>query len=61
MPIVRIEMLTGRSAEQKAQLAEAITRAMIDIAKAKPEDTNIVFQDVERGDWAVAGRLMSQR
>ena len=50
MPIVRIEMLTGRSPEQKAQLAEAITRAMTDIAKAKPEDTNIVFQDVERGD-----------
>ncbi len=61
MPIVRIEMLTGRSAEQKAKLAEAITRAMIEIAKAKPEDTNIVFQDVDRGDWAVAGHLMSQK
>ncbi len=60
MPIVRIEMLSGRSAEQKARLAEAITRALVDIAKARPEDTNIVFTDVARSDWAFAGRLLSE-
>jgi len=60
MPIIRVEMLKGRSAEQKAKLAEAITRAMVEIAKARPEDTNIVFADVERGDWAFAGKLLSE-
>jgi 4-oxalocrotonate tautomerase len=59
MPIVRIEMLSGRNAAQKARLAEAITKAMVEIAKAKPEDTNIVFADVSRADWAVAGKLIS--
>jgi 4-oxalocrotonate tautomerase len=60
MPIVRVEMLKGRSKEQKARLAEAITKAMVDIAKAKPEATSIVFCDVERSDWAEAGKLMSE-
>jgi len=58
MPFVRIEMLSGRSTEQKARLADAITKAMVDIAKAKAEDTNIVFVDVARDDWAVAGKLI---
>jgi len=59
MPIIRIEMLRGRSADQKARLAEAITRAMTEIAQARPEDTNIVFQEIETTDWAVGGRLLS--
>jgi 4-oxalocrotonate tautomerase len=59
MPIVRVEMLKGRSKEQKAKLAEVITQAMVDIAKAKPEATSIVFHDVERSDWAEAGKLVS--
>jgi 4-oxalocrotonate tautomerase len=59
MPIVRVEMLKGRSKEQKAKLAEVITKAMVDIANAKPEATSIVFYDVERSDWAEAGKLVS--
>ena len=30
MPFVRIEMLSGRSTEQKTRLAVAITKAMVD-------------------------------
>ena len=59
MPIVRIEMLKGRTKEQKAKLAEAITKVVVDIAKAKPEATSVVFYDVERSDWAEAGKLVS--
>jgi 4-oxalocrotonate tautomerase len=60
MPILRVEMLAGRSAEQKARLAEALTKAMVEIAKAKPEETAIVFTDVARENWAHAGKLLSQ-
>jgi 4-oxalocrotonate tautomerase len=52
-------MLSGRTVEQKQRLAEAITRALSEIAKARPEDTNIVFTDVERENWAFAGKLLS--
>jgi len=60
MPIVRVEMLTGAARAEGAAGRGDHPRDDRH-AKAKPEDTNIVFQDVERGDWAVAGRLMSQR
>jgi 4-oxalocrotonate tautomerase family enzyme len=44
MPFVRIEMLSGRSTEQKARLADAITKAMVDIANATSEDTKICLR-----------------
>jgi 4-oxalocrotonate tautomerase len=59
MPIVRIEMYPGRTHAQKAELARVITEAIVTIAQTTPEATQIVFQDVPREDWAIAGTLVS--
>ena len=61
MPYVRIEMLEGRSDEQKAKLAHAITNAMMEHAGAKPDSVNIVIEDVKKSNWAVGGTMMSQK
>jgi 4-oxalocrotonate tautomerase len=57
MPIVRIEMLPGRSLAQKRELARVITEAMRDIAQAEPEDTLVLFGEYSIEDWASGGRL----
>lgn len=59
MPYVRIEMIEGRSIEQKAVVAEAVTKALVENAGAKVEDVDIVFVDVAPCNWAIAGRLLS--
>jgi len=59
MPIVRVEMWPGRTREQKAELAKAITEAVVRIAKTTPEATTIIFEDVDKENWAVAGVLAS--
>ncbi len=61
MPIVRIEMWPGRTHAQKAELAKAITEAMVNIAKTTPDQTIIVFEDVPRENWAQGGVLASDR
>lgn len=61
MPIVRIEMWPGRTHAQKAELAKAITEAMVDIAKTTPDQTIIVFEDVPRENWAQGGVLASDK
>lgn len=61
MPVVTIQLLSGRSKEQKAKLAQAVTDAIVDIAKAKPEGVQVIFSDVEREDWASAGALLSDK
>jgi 4-oxalocrotonate tautomerase len=60
MPIVRVSMHSGRTAAQKAELARAITDAVVKIARTTPEATTVIFEDVPKENWATAGVLSSQ-
>jgi 4-oxalocrotonate tautomerase len=57
MPIVTVALFSGRTREQKEALAKAITEAFVTHAGNDKDDVQIVFQDVERGDWARGGVL----
>ena len=58
MPMITIEWLEGRTPEQKRQLSDALTASFVEIAKVAPEQVWIVFKDVKRSDWAMAGKLL---
>jgi 4-oxalocrotonate tautomerase len=60
MPIVHVEMFSGRTQAQKRELARAITEAVCNIAQTTPEATIVIFQDVERDNWAQSGQLVSE-
>ncbi len=60
MPIVRVEMWTGRTQSQKAELARVITDAIVAIAHTTPEATTVIFDDIAKENWAVGGVLASQ-
>ena len=60
MPVVTVEWLQGRSAQQKQALAKTLTQAFVDIAKVSPDQVWIVFRDVPRSDWAMGGRLLEE-
>ncbi len=60
MPIVRVELWTGRTSDQKAQLAKAITDAVVSIAKTSPEATIVIFEDINKENWAQGGTLASK-
>ncbi len=59
MPIVRVEMWTGRTHAQKQELARVITEAMVNIAHTTAEATIIIFEDIAKEDWAQSGTLAS--
>ena len=61
MPIVRVEMYPGRTHQQKAELARAITDAVVRIAKTTPEATMVIFTEVPKEHWAQAGVLASDQ
>ncbi len=60
MPIVRVEMWTGRTIAQKKELARVITEAMVNIAHTTPEATIVIFEDIPRENWAQSGKLASE-
>ena len=59
MPWVRIDLSSGRTETQKRQAAVAITEALVRFCGCPPESVSIVFQDVDNGNWASGGRLLS--
>lgn len=61
MPVIHIEMLEGRTSEQKRACAEAVTKAWCDTCGGTPQGVTIIFSDVPKSDWAIAGRLVSDR
>jgi len=58
MPVVTVDWLEGRTPEQKAQLAQALTQAFVKTTSVQPEQVWIVFRDVKRSDWAMGGQLL---
>ena len=60
MPVVTVEWLEGRTAQQKAQLAQALTQAFVTATQVSPEQVWIVFRDVKRSDWAINGHLLEK-
>ncbi|MCY0150059.1 tautomerase family protein [Hoeflea sp. G2-23] len=61
MPIIRVEMLPGRSVEQKRAFAAVITDAASDILGCSRDDVAVVFNEVAPQDWANGGRLVADK
>ena len=61
MPVVTIQLLSGRSKKQKTKIAKAVTDALVDVAGARPQGVQVIFADIEKDDWANAGVLMSEK
>jgi 4-oxalocrotonate tautomerase len=59
MPIIRIEMLAGRTVEQKRELVEVLTRETARIAGSSPASIFVVIEDVAKENWGVGGKLLS--
>ena len=52
MPHVIVKMYPGRSEQQKVQLAAAIAKDVMAIAKVGDEAVSIAIEEVKSGDWA---------
>ncbi|MCL5026573.1 MAG: 4-oxalocrotonate tautomerase family protein [Chloroflexi bacterium] len=57
MPFISIEWFPGRTREQKEKLAEAITKAMVELGNAPADQTWIVFREESKDNWSMAGKL----
>lgn len=57
MPVVTVQLWSGRTVNQKRRLVAAITDAMGEHADAGAEHLHVVIQDVPKDSWGRAGRL----
>ena len=61
MPILRLEMLEGRSLDQKRAFVEAATRAAVETLACPPESLDVIITEMPRSHWAKGGKLMSEK
>jgi 4-oxalocrotonate tautomerase len=61
MPTIHVTLFAGRTVEQKRAAAEAITKAACETLGSSPESVDIIFEDVEKQNWATAGKLWSDK
>ncbi|MGE5559625.1 MAG: 4-oxalocrotonate tautomerase [Chloroflexota bacterium] len=57
MPIIQIEVLKGRSVEQKRELARRVTEVVTETMKCPADAVKIIIRDMEFENYASAGVL----
>ncbi|MBO0427688.1 4-oxalocrotonate tautomerase [Vagococcus fluvialis] len=60
MPIVHIELLEGRTQEQKNEMVKEVTEAIVKTTGANRDAVHIVINDMEKGNYAVGGKTKLQ-
>lgn len=61
MPTIRVELMEGRTLDQKKALVQALTQAVVDTLGSKPESVDVLLFDIKRHDWATGGQLWSEK
>ncbi len=61
MPIVRIDLVEGRTAERKVDLIRRVTDAVIAALDVRPEQVHVLLREVTPDQWAVGGVTVAER
>lgn len=56
MPIVRVEMWSGRSHECKVKLAKAITDVVVKELACPVQAVTVVLEEVPKENWVIGGQ-----
>lgn len=59
MPTYHVEMMEGRTVEQKTRLVAEITRVSVEILGGEAASVDIIITDIKRDNWATGGKLWS--
>lgn len=61
MPIVQIDMLEGRTVEQKRQLVSKVTEAIVSTVNCPAEAVTIIIRDTPTINLGKAGKLRADQ
>ena len=60
MPNIRVELLQGRTIDQRRDFAVAVTKAAVDALGARQQDVRILFEEISADSVANGGVLASE-
>jgi 4-oxalocrotonate tautomerase len=60
MPYVNIQITTGATRAQKAELVKDTTDSLVRVLGKKPEHIHVVIQEIEPENWGFRGVLTDE-
>ena len=60
MPILRVSLWSGKTKQQKADLAKALTDTVVQVTKVPAQAVTIQFEEMPKENWATGGQLHSE-
>ena len=61
MPIIQINILEGRTLNQKKKLVEKLTHAVVESLGAPRETVRVMINEMSADHYAISGELISER
>ena len=60
MPTYHVEMIEGRTLEQKKKLVQEITRISVEVLGGSLGSVDVIITDIKADNWATGGKLWSE-
>jgi len=61
MPIINIDMIAGRTLDQKRKLVKSVTKAVCESIGTTPERVKIKLNNMEPENYAISGELIADQ
>jgi 4-oxalocrotonate tautomerase len=58
MPIIQVEMKSGRSEAQKHELTRKLTDAVVEALEVKPEQVRILLREYAPGHYTIGSEIV---
>ena len=61
MPIVQVNMLAGRTVDQKRKLVAGITNVVVESLGVQAEQVRVMIHEMSKDDYAIGGKTAAER
>ncbi len=61
MPIIRVDMLKGRTKKQKQNLVKELTQAFNRVCGENHAGIDVILYEIEKENWSINGQLFSEK
>ncbi len=61
MPIIRVDMLKGRTQEQKKELVKELTSAFNKTCGSNHVGIDVIITEIDKENWSIGGTLFSDK
>ena len=59
MPLITIDMLEGRTVEQKRELVESMSKLISEKINTPIDHVTVIIRDIPRHNWGSRGKLLA--